>query len=154
MAARKKYIEKNSEKLNEYHRKWKKNKRDTDIQYKLQSNMSRRIRYELNSLLKGKKTKQTMEYVGCTVDELKKYIENKFTEGMSWENYGSVWHIDHIIPCSAWNFESEEECSYCWNFRNLQPLLASQNQSKYDKYKEEEKETYIRFMKNLNPDEA
>jgi hypothetical protein len=153
-AARRNYKDKNSEKVNEYHRKWKQNKRENDIQYKLQSNMSRRIRYELNTLLKGKKTKRTTEYIGCTIDELKNYIENKFTNGMTWENYGKMWHIDHIIPCSAWDVTSDMESYYCWNFRNLQPLLASENKRKKDKYDEEDKDKYVLFMENLNPDEA
>lgn len=62
-----KYIENNREKVNEYHSNWKKEKRQKDITYKLKENMSRRIRYELNTLLKGKKTKRTFEYLGCSI---------------------------------------------------------------------------------------
>lgn len=62
---------------------------------------------------------------------------------MSWENYGSIWHIDHKIPCSSWNFESDFEMNCCWNYRNLQPMLASENQSKHDNFKEEDKNEYI-----------
>lgn len=142
-----KYNQENKEKINEYHRKWKENKRNTDINYKLQSNMSRRIRYELNALLKGKKVKRTTEYIGCSIEELKEYLQTKFTNGMSWENYGSIWHIDHRIPCSSWNFESDFESNCCWNYRNLQPMLASENQSKYDTYNEAEKREYIENMK-------
>lgn len=46
-------------------------------------------------------------------EERKNYIEN-----MSWDNYGKEWHIDHIIPCNAWNFSNEFE-NKCWNYRNL-----------------------------------
>lgn len=143
------YRQENKEKINEYHRKWKENKRNTDIQYKLQSNMSRRIRYELNTLLKGKKTKRTTEYVGCSIEELKSYLEKMFTTEMTWQNYGSVWHIDHKIPCNAWNFENTFENHCCWNYRNLSPMLASENQSKNDKYDKREKEKYMEEMKNI-----
>jgi hypothetical protein len=111
--------------------------------------MSRRIRYELNTLLKGKKNKRTTSYVGCTIEDLKKHLESKFTEDMSWENYGSVWHIDHKIPCASWNFENAFENHCCWNYRNLTPLLASINQSKHDKYDEEEKKKYLEEMKTI-----
>lgn len=144
---RKKYIENNREKVNEYHSNWKKEKRQKDITYKLKENMSRRIRYELNTLLKGKKTKRTFEYLGCEIDYLKEYLTSKFVENMSWDNYGEIWHIDHIIPCSAWNLEDEFENKCCWNYRNLQPLSCSENQSKKDKFDERDKQMYIEEMK-------
>lgn len=146
---RAKYNEENKEKLNKYHRKWKENKRNTDINYKLQSNLSRRIRYELNALLKGKKVKRTTSYIGCTIDELKEYLNQKLLLGMTWENYGSVWHIDHIIPCSSWDFSSDFESNCCWNYRNLQPMLASENQRKHDSYNQEDKMEYIKRMKDI-----
>jgi hypothetical protein len=144
---RAKYNEENKEKLNEYHRKWKEKKRSTDINYKLQSNISRRIRYELNTLLKGKKVKRTTKYLGCSIEELKVFLEKKFTNGITWENYGSIWHIDHIIPCSSWNFTSEFDSKCCWNYRNLQPMLASQNQIKHDSFNEDEKQQFMEKMK-------
>jgi hypothetical protein len=146
---RAKYNEENKEKLNEYHRKWKENKRNTDVNYKLQSNLSRRIRYELNTLLKGKKTKRTTTYIGCSIDELKSFLSERLLNGMTWENYGSVWHIDHKIPCSSWDFSSEFESHCCWNYRNLQPMFASENQSKHDSYNENDKIEYTNLMKGI-----
>ena len=81
--------------------------------------------------------------------ERKKYLETKFTDDMSWDNYGKVWHIDHIIPCSSWNLSDEFENNCCWNYRNLQPLYASDNQSKKDKYNQNDKIQYIKFMKKI-----
>jgi len=143
------YIENNREKVNEYHSNWKKEKRQKDITYKLKENMSRRVRYELNTLLKGKKTKRTVEYLGCSIGELKTYLESKFIENMSWDNYGEIWHIDHIIPCNAWDFSNEFENKCCWNYRNLQPLGSSENQSKKDKFNEQDKQKYIEEMKKI-----
>lgn len=51
-----------------------------------------------------------------------------FTKGMTWENHGhNGWHIDHIIPCSFFKYESFEDISfqYCWSLENLQPLWAT-----------------------------
>ncbi len=145
--ARKKYQEENKDKINEYLRKWSKMKRDTDIHHKIKENTSRRIRYELNTLLKGKKTKRTTEYIGCTIEELKNHIEKQFNSLMNWKNYGSYWHIDHIIPCAAWDLSLEEDNKYCWNFRNLQPLESSENQIKKDKYNQKDKEDYQEKLK-------
>ena len=58
--ARKMYMEKNKEYMNNYHREWKLNKRQNDVHYKLRENISRRIRYELNTLLKGTKNKKNL----------------------------------------------------------------------------------------------
>lgn len=145
----KKYKENNRDKVNKYHRRWKQKKRESDINYKIKENISRRIRYELTTLLKGKKTKRTTAYIGCSMEDLKKYLENQFNESMTWENYGTAWHIDHKIPCAAWDLTKEDENMYCWNFRNLQPLDASENQSKKDKYDPKEKDEYVEKMKNL-----
>lgn len=147
--ARQKYVEENRDQINEYHREWKRKKRDTDIQYKLSSNTSRRIRYELNTLLKGKKTKRTVELIGCSIEFLKRHIETKFEDDMSWDNYGKVWEIDHIIPCSSWNLADEFENICCWNYRNLQPLSKYKNRSKCATFNEIDKERYITEIKSL-----
>jgi hypothetical protein len=66
---------------------------------------------------------------------------------MNWDNYGSHWHIDHIIPFVAWDLTKEEDNIYCWNYRNLQPLECNLNQSKKDKYHIKDKEEYINTFK-------
>lgn len=144
----KKYRENNRDKVNEYHKQWKEAKREKDIAYKLKENTSRRIRYELHTLLKGKKNKRTFEYIGCSIEDLKEYLETQFTDNMNWNNYGTYWHIDHIIPCAAWDLTKEDENMYCWNFRNLQPLESSINQSKKDKYDPKDKGEYVEKMRN------
>lgn len=144
--ARQIYVSKNRETLNEYHRKWKANKRETDSSFKIKSNISRRIRYELNTLLKGKKTKRTTELLGCSIEELKSYIELKFIDNMSWDNYGSIWEIDHIIPCASWDFSKAFENKCCWNYRNLQPLIKDKNRSKGSRYTNDDKDNYISQM--------
>jgi hypothetical protein len=63
---------------------------------------------------------------------LKKYIESKFKEGMSWDNYGVYgWHLDHIIPLSS--AKNEEELKSLCHYTNLQPLWAFDNLSKFNK---------------------
>ena len=61
-------------------------------------------------------------------------IESQFTEGMTWENHGE-WHIDHIVPLSAFNYSKPEHEDFrrCWALSNLQPLWAKDNQAKKDK---------------------
>ena len=60
------------------------------------------------------KEAQTIDLLGYSA-ELKKNIESKFKDGMSWKNWGE-WHIDHIIPVSKFDKESLQPL---WAFENL-----------------------------------
>ncbi len=88
-----------------------------------------RCRTRLNRIIKIKgirKHKHTTELIGCSVKELKIYIESQFSKGMTWENYGvNGWHIDHIIPCDAFDLTKPEEQCKCFYYTNLQPLWAT-----------------------------
>ena len=55
------------------------------------------------------------------------------TKEMTWENYGTLWHIDHTMPCSIFDFESEESVKACFNWSNLAPMLGEENLSKSNK---------------------
>jgi hypothetical protein len=61
---------------------------------------------------------------------LEHHFESLFRDGMTWENYGHYWHIDHIKPCSKFNLNRLDECLACFRWSNLQPLLGSENWSK------------------------
>jgi hypothetical protein len=69
-------------------------------------------------------------HVGCDIGFLREWIENMFVEDMNWSNYGSVWVIDHIVPFRMFDIFKEEELRLCWNYRNLMPLLKSDNLKK------------------------
>jgi len=113
----------NKEKINEQHKKYIKNKRDTNVNFKILCNMRNR----LWEALKGNpKVETTMKLVGCNIEQLKLYLEKQFKEGMDWDNYGK-WHIDHIKPCCRFNLAKIEEQQKCFNYMNLQPLWAKDN---------------------------
>ena len=68
--------------------------------------------------------------VGYTADELMRHLEKQFLPGMDWTNYGrGGWHIDHIIPRSAFNYETTDDIDFkrCWALENLQPLWEIDN---------------------------
>ena len=64
---------------------------------------------------------------------LRLHLQSKFKPGMSFSNYGK-WHIDHIIPCSRFDLNKEEEQYKCFNYKNLQPLWAEENKIKSNKF--------------------
>jgi hypothetical protein len=121
---RKTYYENNKEKQFKYVRERSK----TDPIFKLGNNMRRRINifFTLNNITKKNKT---FDIIGCSPEFLKGYLEQKFTEGMSWENHGLYgWHIDHMIPLSS--AKTEEEVYRLCYYTNLQPLWSKDNLSK------------------------
>ena len=124
-----------------YRRKFEIVKRKTDINFKLKQNISRRIR-ELLKNFGTIKSQSSINYVGCDLKDLRNHLESTFQNGMTWENYGE-WHIDHIIPCSAWNLENENEQKLCFYYKNLQALWAIDNIIKKDYYSIEDKQNYV-----------
>ncbi len=122
---RKKYADKNRKKINFYQR----NKKQTDINFKISSNLRSRI---YNALKRIEKSLPTMFLIGCEIDYLMFHIQSQFTDGMSWDNYGD-WHIDHIKSCAKFDLSKESEQLKCFNFKNLQPLWAIDNLRKGNK---------------------
>jgi hypothetical protein len=109
-------------------------KRKTDAHTKIRDNLSLRMRLALKEQNLTKRN-TTNELIGCTIPELKKYLEKKFQKGMTWKNQGRYgWHIDHIKPCSLFDLSIESEQKKCFHFSNLQPLWAKDNIIKSNKY--------------------
>ena len=72
------------------------------------------------------------KWIGCTGQELKRHLESKFRDGMTWENHGTVWEIDHIIPLASIDLTNTEEIARLSHYTNLQPLLKHENRKKSD----------------------
>lgn len=96
------------------------------------------LRTRIGSLIKGKiKTGSAVRDLGCSIEELKSYLESKFQIGMTWGNWGvNGWHLDHVKPLSSFNLSDAEEFKQACHFTNLQPLWAKDNLVKYNKYGE------------------
>jgi hypothetical protein len=127
-----KYQDNNKEKVNIRRRRRETERRNTDILYKLQISVRNRLKHYLKSKNLTSYSNKTKDFVGCSPNELKEYLENKFKEGMSWENFGFYgWHIDHIIPISE--AKTIEDIYKLSHFTNLQPLWAEENYKKSNK---------------------
>ena len=77
----------------------------------------------------GQREKSTVEYLGCDISTYRDYLEAKFRDGMTWENYGELWQIDHIVPLTYGN-PTVEEAFERLNFTNTQPLTVKENLAK------------------------
>ena len=102
-------------------------KRSLDPSYRVAAAHRKRIR----RALKGASKPDSSEVLlGCRYDEFIEYIKAQFKPGMAMENYGKKWHIDHIIPCSAFDLTNEAEVRQCFHFSNLRPMWAKANMRK------------------------
>lgn len=95
--------------------------------------LKERVSSRINKALKNNKVISSIEYLGCTIQTFKNYLENKFVEGMTWDNYGLVWHIDHIIPV-LYNNPTIDDIIKRLHYLNTQPLWAKENISKGNRY--------------------
>lgn len=121
-----KSYQKNKQKRNEYQKAYNFRRRKTDLNYRILSNLRTRL---TKALKNNSKSKKTIELLGCSVEDLKIYLEAQFTDGMSWDNYG-LWHVDHKIPCANFDMSDQRNQKACFNYTNLQPLWAVDNLKK------------------------
>jgi hypothetical protein len=128
----------NPDKIKLAQRNWTRSKIANDLNYRLLSLFRRRI-YSAIKANSAKKAYKTIELLGCSVQEVREHLEKLFKEGMSWDNYGQHgWTIDHIKPCSLFDFTLPEEQKKCFHYTNLQPLWALENILKSNKFKQED----------------
>jgi len=107
--------------------RYRKERLKKDIAFKILSNLRSRLYKAIKGNLKSKKT---LYLLGCSSEVLKYYIESQFQTGMTWYNYASYWEIDHIIPCSKFDFSDAEQQNKCFHYSNLQPLTIEENRKK------------------------
>jgi hypothetical protein len=137
------YLINNAEKIaankNIYHAKikdkrlaYERNKRKTDMQFRIKTALRSRI----SNFMKGHGLKRgsAIRDLGCTMPEFILHLESKFTEGMTWDNYGK-WHIDHIKPLCEFDLTNREQFLEAAHYTNMQPLWAVDNWKKNRFYK-------------------
>jgi len=139
----KKYREEHKEYFNEYchnhyhtkkelYRVWERNRLQTDSSFRIKKSIIALLYFHLKKNNEYK-NKHTIEYLGCSIDEYRKYLELKFTPEMSWDNYGEYWEIDHIKPIDSFNINNPEELTKCFHYTNTQPLYWKENREKSNK---------------------
>lgn len=134
----------NPEKNREYALKWRTENREKYLQVSRDASNRRRASPKgkidcaiFNVLYRGvrAKTNRTSKYnvyLGYTWADLRTHIEAQFTPAMSWDNWGSVWELDHIKPLSGFRYVTiaDQLFKECWALGNLRPLLREENAAK------------------------
>lgn len=113
---------KNPEYTKNYMRNYNRNKYKNNIYYKMEMIIRGRFR---DAIKKGIKHKSIIKLLGCSIEDFKQYLENKFLPEMTWNNHGEIWEIDHILPCSSFDLTLLEEQQKCFHYKNHQPLFKT-----------------------------
>jgi hypothetical protein len=124
------YYQKNKPQINARH----KHRLQSDVNCRITANLRSRL-WDALKHQNAKKTNHTMDLVGCSIEFLKKYLEQMFLRGMTWDNYGrNGWSIDHIRPCALFDLTKEEEQGKCFHYKNLRPMWETDNFKKNSFY--------------------
>lgn len=100
-------------------------RRQSDPEHKLSHNLKAAFR----KALKGSRPSARFhEKFGYTVAELMRHLERQFDRHMTWDNHGTYWEIDHIVPVAS--FTLPDEFQACWALPNLRPLKKEINRAK------------------------
>jgi hypothetical protein len=120
------YYQKHRDELIKKNIQYELERRKVDPAYRARKNLRKRVRDAIKE--KGF-SKRTEKILGLNQTEFKEYIESKFTEGMTWENYGyRGWHIDHSKALST--ASTIEEMEALCHYTNLAPMWGIENMKK------------------------
>ncbi|MER9768896.1 hypothetical protein NKJ09_22850 [Mesorhizobium sp. M0189] len=140
------YYLKNKKKIDERKAQWVSENRDKAREHsrsnsrrirskpkgRIDNNIRRAISREIVAGSKG--GRRTFKILGYSPAQLMAHLARQFQPGMSWENYGPVWHVDHKIPLSAHHYSTPDDADFsrAWALKNLQPMFAADNIRKKD----------------------
>jgi hypothetical protein len=119
--------------------------RKKDPQYRMRYALRSNLSSAVERIQGGVKSKRTMEYLKCSLTFFQEWFEFLFDENMSWENYGSYWHIDHIKPCASFDLSNDKDIMECYHWSNLRPCKKEDNIKKGDVYDEKLIQEYITY---------
>lgn len=104
-------------------------KRSKNVFYRINKAFAQGMRHSLKSNKAGQHWEDLIPY---TLQQVREHLESQFTPSMSWDNYGTYWEIDHIIPQNLFNIQSPEDKEFkiCWSLANLRPLKKSLNRQR------------------------
>lgn len=151
-SSKREYYARNRDEILQYHQDTKdmrnkrlREKRETDGVFRVTESLKSRVHY----VLRANKSHASSKYIGCSNEYLRKWIEYQFDDQMTWDNYSKVWHIDHVIPISAFSLQNDHCHYFCFHWSNLRPLNKYENMVKADKIVIEDIVKHITTLKSF-----
>ena len=126
-----KWMGENQEHNKSYSDKWRKNNPDYHTQHKkdynliLENKLKYVIRSNYNNVIPKEHRHDLIEILGCDINTYIKYIESLWLKEFSWDNYGKIWEIDHIIPRSSVEFKTLKSQRHIFGYKNTRPLFKT-----------------------------
>ncbi len=128
------WMKQNSAKRREYIAKYNRERRATDLNFKLRVLLRGRICSCVRLQKKGrksfKKAGSAVSDLGCSIEELISYLGAKFAPGMTWASHGTLWEVDHIRPLANFDLTDREQFLVACHYKNLQPLWIDEHLEK------------------------
>lgn len=115
-----KWYQKNKPQIREKYRK----RYAEDELFKIQRILKRELLYRINKVTKSD------DYIGTSFERIVDWLEYNFTDEMNWDNHGTCWDIDHVIPINKWDLNKPDQFEMCFNWKNLSPLECQDNRCK------------------------
>lgn len=136
------HYKKNRHKYNAWKKSWRRcngdrlrtqnrERRRNDVHFRLGVNLRVRLWAAIKN---GQRKGSAVRDLGMSIPEFQRYIESKFRDGMTWDNWGTVWQMDHLKPIAAFDLTIQEQLLQACHYTNLQPLLVEENLRKGSKW--------------------
>ena len=135
----KRYKKNNPEKIQNYNKQYKGEHTEETRKYNREYNSERRqndenfrIRTDNRSAVShyfiGRKT--FLPIVLCSQGDFAHWIRRNCKPDMTYDNYGELWQLDHVIPTCIFDLTDEEQEQFCFSWKNTRPLYKDKNQEK------------------------
>jgi hypothetical protein len=115
------------EKRRPYYREYRVRRRAEDLHTRIASALRSRARHSLTG---RPKAGSAVHDLGCTIAQFVEHVERQFRDGMTWENWGPVWELDHVRPLGSFDLSDREQYVAAAHHTNYQPLLVADHAAK------------------------
>ena len=72
---------------------------------------------------------QSSKHINCSGKRLRNWVQFQFMDDMSFENYGTIWVVDHVIPIATF-LTGEHPAKVILNWINIRPMYRKKNLKK------------------------
>ena len=111
---------------------YNKRKKELVLNFKIACNLRTR-NYKAFRSQNFRKTNKTIDLLGCSHSFFQRWIIHQQYGKIFFDNYGSVWQIDHCLPISSFDLLDVNDLKKCFNWINFRPMYFIDNNSKKSK---------------------
>jgi hypothetical protein len=94
-------------------------------------NEKKRLQIALRRLYTGQApSKEILNLIGTGKDIFVNHINTYRISGMTDENFGKEWSLDHVVPVDVFDVSDEQQLKLCYNYHNIMPMFLNDNRIK------------------------